>query len=187
MLHIQCFPVRILFLKKIFFERVVSQTMTNKQSMLVWTDQGQGSNQAIEDAGALGVCLSDIRHCEDIPLRLKLVQDIRRQRAAAIQVFSNAGQDQSERVEKEAQVYVKGPVPSKSGNWLSSKQKFPFPVSKMFQHVDLTSHRKSGRVSSMELWIWCIEWVGGSAYRNSSFRAIRHSFLKMTPDSLSSE
>ncbi|QKX54140.1 uncharacterized protein TRUGW13939_01224 [Talaromyces rugulosus] len=73
--------------------------------------QGQAGNQAIEDAGALGVCLSDIRRREDIPLRLELVQNIRRERAAAMQIFSNAGQDQSERIQKEAQLYVKGPIP----------------------------------------------------------------------------
>ncbi|KAH7133854.1 FAD binding domain-containing protein, partial [Dactylonectria macrodidyma] len=35
--------------------------------------QGQGANQAIEDAGALGVLLSDLKSLQDIPRRLELV------------------------------------------------------------------------------------------------------------------
>jgi salicylate hydroxylase len=76
-------------------------------------DQGQGANQGIEDAGALGVFLANIKSLKDVPRRLELVQNTRRNRAAAMQVFSNAGQDQAARIATEAQPYVNGPVPSK--------------------------------------------------------------------------
>ncbi|KAJ5028981.1 hypothetical protein J3E73DRAFT_388494 [Bipolaris maydis] len=73
--------------------------------------QGQGANQGIEDAGALGVFLSRISSLSDIPARLQQVQDARRNRAAAMQIFSNAGQDNSEQIEAEARTYVKGDIP----------------------------------------------------------------------------
>lgn len=128
-------PSSYSFLSEILFDRSVSRTMANTQSCFS-TDQAQGGNQAIEDAGALGVCLSGIKSLGDIPCRLELVQNIRRERAAAIQIFSNAGQDQSHRIEKEAQKYVKGPVPSKSASLLQKKKKKKnlFPIFKMLRH-----------------------------------------------------
>jgi hypothetical protein len=75
-------------------------------------DQAQGANQAIEDAGALSVFLANVQRLEDIPSRLELVQNTRRDRAAAMQIFSNAGQDQAAEIENEARQYVKGPIPS---------------------------------------------------------------------------
>lgn len=77
-------------------------------------DQGQGGGQAIEDAGALGIFLANVQRIADIPRRLELVQNIRRKRAGAMQIFSNAGQDQAARIEEDAKQYVDGPVPSKS-------------------------------------------------------------------------
>lgn len=76
------------------------------------TEQAQGANQAIEDAGALSVFLANVKRLEDIPSRLELVQNTRRDRAAAMQIFSNVGQDHAAEIEKEARQYVKGPFPS---------------------------------------------------------------------------
>ncbi|KAF2846019.1 putative salicylate hydroxylase [Plenodomus tracheiphilus IPT5] len=73
--------------------------------------QGQGGGQGIEDAGALGIFLANVQNLEDIPARLELVQNTRRNRAGAMQIFSNAGQDEAVRIQKDAQPYVNGPVP----------------------------------------------------------------------------
>ena len=78
------------------------------------TDQGQGGAQAIEDGAALGALLSKLRSVDDVPSRLHLFQELRKNRAAAMQIFSNAGQDQAEKIQAEAQKYVDGPVPSRS-------------------------------------------------------------------------
>jgi salicylate hydroxylase len=78
------------------------------------TDQGQGGGQAIEDGGALGALFSHVKSIEEIPVRLKLFEEVRRNRASAMQMFSNAGQDQAEKVEKDARPFVVGPVPRKS-------------------------------------------------------------------------
>lgn len=74
--------------------------------------QGQGGGQAIEDAGALGIFLANVQCLEDVPHRLELIQNIRRNRAGAMQIFSNAGQDQAERIQEDAKQYVDGPVPT---------------------------------------------------------------------------
>ncbi|KAH9880160.1 hypothetical protein J1614_002186 [Plenodomus biglobosus] len=73
--------------------------------------QGQGGAQSIEDAGALGIFLANIHSTNDIPARLELVQNTRRDRASAMQIFSNAGQDQAARIQEEARPFVRGNVP----------------------------------------------------------------------------
>ncbi|KAL6704973.1 hypothetical protein ACN47E_007376 [Coniothyrium glycines] len=73
--------------------------------------QGQGGSQGIEDAGALGVFLADLKALDQVPGRLEMAQNARRDRAAAMQIFSNAGQDQAARIQEDAKQYVKGPVP----------------------------------------------------------------------------
>lgn len=100
-------------------------------------DQGQGGNQAIEDAGALAMLLSELQSLEDVPRRLELVQNIRRDRAGAMQIFSNAAQDEAHRVEKDAMAYVHGPIPSKSIPLGSSR----------FEAESSMSFRKPERVS----------------------------------------
>ncbi|CAK7225459.1 hypothetical protein SBRCBS47491_005897 [Sporothrix bragantina] len=74
--------------------------------------QGQGGAQAIEDGAALGVLFTDVSSPEDVTARLQLYQDIRQRRAAAIQIFSNAGQDQAARIQQDAKKYVDGHIPS---------------------------------------------------------------------------
>jgi salicylate hydroxylase len=92
------------------------------------TDQGQGGGQAIEDAEALSVLFSCIKSKDEIPQRFQIYQDVRQNRAASMQILSNAGQDEAEKVRAEAQKYIKGPVPSKPipasitvplGSWLN--------------------------------------------------------------------
>lgn len=52
-------------------------------SMLPFT--GQGGGQGIEDAGALGVLFRDIRSREEVEERLRLVEEVRRDRTAIFQ------------------------------------------------------------------------------------------------------
>jgi salicylate hydroxylase len=75
--------------------------------------QGQGGGQSIEDGGALGILLSNITSVSEIPERLKLFEKVRWNRASAVQVMSNAGQDQAEKIRAEAERYINGPVPCK--------------------------------------------------------------------------
>jgi salicylate hydroxylase len=44
--------------------------------------------------------------------RLELFQEIRKDRTAAIQIFSNAGQDEAKKIQRDARSYVKGKVPT---------------------------------------------------------------------------
>jgi salicylate hydroxylase len=80
--------------------------------------QGQGGAQAIEDAVALGVMLSDVTKqslAQDPQLlskRLELFQKVRSRRAASIQIFSNQGQDEAEKVIDLVRPYVDGPIPT---------------------------------------------------------------------------
>ncbi|KAF2184231.1 FAD dependent oxidoreductase [Zopfia rhizophila CBS 207.26] len=80
--------------------------------------QGQGSAQAIEDGAALGVFLSNLKNMEELPLRLHLFEEVRKDRAAAIQIFSNFGMYfPPEKLEEEAKQYVKGPIPKTASDF----------------------------------------------------------------------
>ncbi|GAM33425.1 salicylate hydroxylase [Talaromyces pinophilus] len=71
--------------------------------------QGQGGAQAIEDAGALGVIFSGSSSqftIDDIQKRLVLFENIRYNRASAMQIFSNAGQDEPWKIRERAQQYM---------------------------------------------------------------------------------
>ncbi|KAK1750154.1 hypothetical protein QBC47DRAFT_439333 [Echria macrotheca] len=67
--------------------------------------QGQGAPQGIEDAIALGLVLSTASH-EAIPARLAAFDKIRRARASALQIMSNAGLDQQDIVQEELSKYL---------------------------------------------------------------------------------
>src|ERR1700712_4005584 len=69
------------------------------------TVQGQGGAQCIEDGVVLGLVLCGATH-ENIPERLKLYENIRRNRASLMQVFSNAGQDEAESMHEKASKYM---------------------------------------------------------------------------------
>jgi 2-polyprenyl-6-methoxyphenol hydroxylase-like FAD-dependent oxidoreductase len=88
-----------------------TQTFPAHNFLTVGVDQGQGGGQAIEDGGALGALLSHIKSLDEIPKRLRLFEEIRRNRASAMQMFSNAGQDEAAKIKEAARAYVKGPMP----------------------------------------------------------------------------
>lgn len=104
--------------------------------------QGQGGAQGLEDGAALGVLLSHIPQAASTPTseagkqvssagndsatstggeagvdaliaeRLHVFQEIRKNRTAAMQIFSNAGQDEARKIKREARPYVNGKVPT---------------------------------------------------------------------------
>ncbi|ORY58182.1 salicylate hydroxylase [Pseudomassariella vexata] len=67
--------------------------------------QGQGGAQGIEDGVVLGLVLCGAK-ADDVADRLKLYETIRRNRASLMQVFSNAGQDEPELIQKEASQFM---------------------------------------------------------------------------------
>ncbi|KAH8894654.1 salicylate hydroxylase [Thozetella sp. PMI_491] len=67
--------------------------------------QGQGGAQGIEDGVVLGIVLSGATK-ETAAERLKLYEKIRRNRASLIQIFSNAGQDEPELIQKDASRFM---------------------------------------------------------------------------------
>ena len=78
------------------------------------TDQGQGGAQAIEDAVALGITLTGCTP-DLLEKRLEIFEGIRRNRASVIQEFSNAGQDEPEKIHLAAAKFIPAEdVPSKS-------------------------------------------------------------------------
>ncbi|TDZ62020.1 FAD-dependent monooxygenase OpS4 [Colletotrichum trifolii] len=68
--------------------------------------QGQGGAQAIEDGVALGICLSGVASSTQVSERLEVFENIRRNRASAITLFSNAAQDQAEKIRQAASEFV---------------------------------------------------------------------------------
>ncbi|KAI8294781.1 3-hydroxybenzoate 6-hydroxylase 1 [Colletotrichum sp. SAR 10_98] len=68
--------------------------------------QGQGGAQAIEDGVALGICLSNISSSTYVPERLEMFENIRRNRASAVTIFSNAAQDEAEKIREAASEFV---------------------------------------------------------------------------------
>ena len=100
------------------------------QRFLQITDQGQGGAQAIEDSAALGIVLSGPSLTKSalrmepalLSQRLHLFEQIRHDRASAMQIFSNAGQDQAAADIAEAvRPFVEGKIPSRClSSYLSS-------------------------------------------------------------------
>ncbi|KAK3330755.1 FAD binding domain-containing protein [Apodospora peruviana] len=69
--------------------------------------QGQGGAQGLEDGCVLGIVMyGSSDDPEEIKRRLELYEQIRRNRASAIQVLSNVGQDQSHLVYEELKQYM---------------------------------------------------------------------------------
>lgn len=67
--------------------------------------QGQGGAQAIEDSLALGIALTGATP-DDLPKRLEIYEKIRRTRASVMQQFSNAGQDEPDKIRSEAAKFI---------------------------------------------------------------------------------
>jgi salicylate hydroxylase len=77
-------------------------------------DQGQGGAQAIEDSVALGIALTNSTP-STLASRLAVFENVRMKRASVMQVFSNAGQDEPEKIHAEASKFIPAEtVPSKS-------------------------------------------------------------------------
>jgi salicylate hydroxylase len=70
---------------------------------------GQGANQAIEDAGALGALLSDMRSVDDLPKRLALFDKVRRLRASRVQILSTVRLGKEKEVEDEVKKFTDFP------------------------------------------------------------------------------
>ncbi|KAL4922099.1 hypothetical protein BDW62DRAFT_217923 [Aspergillus aurantiobrunneus] len=71
--------------------------------------QGQGGAQAIEDAAALGETFTGLESGspkDEIRNRLGIFENVRLRRVSAMQILSNAGQDQAFRIRELAQQYM---------------------------------------------------------------------------------
>ncbi len=88
-----------------------SRCMSPQGLQLTNKDSGQGGGQSIEDAGALGVLFTNIESSSDVLGRLEAFERMRYRRASAIQILSNAGQDQVYKVQEKARKYIDGDVP----------------------------------------------------------------------------
>ncbi len=76
--------------------------------------QGQGGAQGLEDGLVLGLVLCGASTLADINGRLALYETIRCNRASAIQILSNVGQDQTQLVREELKRYItEKDIPSK--------------------------------------------------------------------------
>jgi hypothetical protein len=129
---IPCFPVRLIFLKlllpsPIFFTYPITlsttypspppsppplpKTPTNISIRSYTQVQGQAGAQAIEDAAALGILFPSnfpsSPSTEDISARLQIFENMRRNRASALQMFSNAGQDELEKIRESVVPYMR--------------------------------------------------------------------------------
>ena len=70
---------------------------------------GQGSDQAIEDAGALGYLLKGIEHQDGIPKRLELFETVGRKRASRVQILSKVCVGKEQDVKQELLNYADPP------------------------------------------------------------------------------
>lgn len=76
---------------------------------------GQGSNQAIEDAGALGYLFHDLESPDQIPKRLELFETVRRKRASRVQILSKVRVGKEGDVKQELLQYADPPGAGQSG------------------------------------------------------------------------
>lgn len=68
-------------------------------SMMPFT--GQGGCQGIEDAGALSVLLRDVSSTDEAVERIKLVEELRRERTAIVQSLAGPGFGSEEQLRKD--------------------------------------------------------------------------------------
>ena len=67
---------------------------------------GQGSNQALEDAGALGYLLNDVNEERMVEKRIKLFETVRRKRASRVQILSKVRVGKEQEVREELLPYA---------------------------------------------------------------------------------
>ena len=94
------------------YDPPAQETNFGQASLIRTPDQGQGGAQGIEDGISLGIALCGAG-ANQVAQRLAVFEKARRHRASAIQVMSNAGQEQWEMIHDEVAKYVEN-VPSKS-------------------------------------------------------------------------
>lgn len=70
---------------------------------------GQGANQGIEDAGALGCLLKGVDNTDDLSARLATFEKLRIKRASLIQTLSTVRVGKEKDVEDQLQVYAEPP------------------------------------------------------------------------------
>ena len=69
---------------------------------------GQGSNQAIEDGGALGYLLNGADDLATLEQRLKIFETVRRNRASRVQTLSKVRAGKEKEIEQELRKYADG-------------------------------------------------------------------------------
>ena len=84
---------------------------------------GQGSNQAMEDAGALGYLLKGVETPEDIQQKLRVFLKVRQKRAARVQILSSVRAGKEKLVQQEVEKFAEPPGSGK--DWLRSKRIHP--------------------------------------------------------------
>jgi len=71
---------------------------------------GQGSNQAIEDGGAIGFLLVNVDDEAQLPQRLQLFDQLRRRRASRIQILSSVRANRETVVEDKIKPFMEDGV-----------------------------------------------------------------------------
>ena len=97
---------------------------------------GQGSNQAMEDGGALGYLLRDVEDATAIPARLAMFDRVRRNRASRVQTLSKVRVGREKEVEQELKKYVE--------NADAGKQKRPPVKGSQEKCIDSINHSCTG-------------------------------------------
>lgn len=75
---------------------------------------GQGSNQAIEDAGALGYLLNNIDTRDSMTKRIDMFDTVRRKRASRVQILSKVRVGKEQDIREELMQYADPPGSGKS-------------------------------------------------------------------------
>ncbi len=78
---------------------------SNKENRQMLPFGGQGSNQAIEDAGALGLVLASVNDPAEVSARLKVFENVRINRVSIIQTLSMVRAGNEKNVEEALKKY----------------------------------------------------------------------------------
>ena len=86
---------------------------------------GQGSNQAMEDGGALGYLLRGVEDATALPARLAVFDRVRRNRASRVQTLSKVRVGREKEVEQELKKYAENADAGKhKNNLLKQSRKY---------------------------------------------------------------
>jgi salicylate hydroxylase len=83
---------------------------------------GQGANQAIEDAAALGCLLDGIQSSDELPARLALFEQVRIKRASFVQTLSKARVGKEMTVQEELKPFAEPPGSKIPTNFMERTQ-----------------------------------------------------------------